>query len=171
MLGENIHGSGASLESADQSASVALSGVGQYSDDEQVDNSLDLDCYEDIHVGEYIVRNPSTNKKTSFVVLLAGPEHPIRKKQEHARLRKLRQEASKTGKITFDDPADEDRETTIKLVDCILGWSNANFGGQIVEFSRDAAIKLLFDKKKRWLRRQLLEGLDTTDLFIKGCAV
>lgn len=135
-----------------------------------VDLALDLADFEDVQVGAYVVKNPKTLKKTDFVVFLAGPEHPIRKKQEHARVRKLRQEAAKTGRVQFDDPADEDRENTMKLVDCILGWDNATFGGESIEFSRDAAYKLLFNPKLRWLRNQLIEGLDTTDVFIKGCA-
>lgn len=161
MGGENIGGSGF----GDSVALVAALGVEQQNPD-----SLDLADFEDIQVGKYFVKNPQTLKKTEFFVLLAGPEHPIRKKQEHSRLRKLRQEAAKTGRVQFDDPADEDRENTLKLVDCILGWGNANFGGQVLEYSKDAAHKLMFDPKKRWLRNQLIEGLDATDLFIKGCA-
>lgn len=170
MENDSLQGSNNQSGAAGQPGSVALSIVDGYRDEMIADDFLDLDDFEDSHVGEYAIKNPETGKKTNFVVLLAGPEHPIRKKQEHSRLRKLRQEAAKTGKIQFDDPADEDRETTMKLVDCILGWSNARIGGQFVEFSKDAAYKLLFDRKKRWLRKQLIEALDSSDLFIKGCA-
>lgn len=134
-----------------------------------VDDVFDIDAFEDISMGEYVVKCPETDRATSLVIILAGPEHPLRKKKQFARIRKLRAGAAKTGKLQLDDPADEDEDTTREIAGYILGWRGLVRGGESVPFSQEEALKLMLDKKRRWLRDQVKVALDERELFIKTC--
>lgn len=132
-------------------------------------DQFDIDNFEDVGTGTYAVKHPATGRATPLVLTLAGPEHPKRKKAQFQRVRKLRNQAAKTGKIDFDDPQDEDENTTMEIAGYILGWEGLVAGGKNVEFSPEEAIKLMRDPKRRWLRDQVKAALDERELFIKTC--
>lgn len=147
----------------------AAAKTGAVSSPEESVDVFDIDDFEDVNTGELVIKHPETGRPTGLVLILAGPEHPIRKKKKFQRLRDLRKEASKTGKVKFDDPAEEDDQTTMDIAECILGWRGMVKGGVVVPFTYEAAVRAMRDPKRRWLRAQAKEGLEETELFIKAC--
>jgi hypothetical protein len=144
------------------SSSVALTGAAS--------DVFDLDSFEDVGTGEYVVKHPETGAPTPLVLILAGPEHPSRKKKRFNRIRKARAAAAKTGKIQFDDPADEEEATPLDVAECIVGWRGMVRSGHQVPYSFEEALRIMRDPKKRWLLNQARVALDETELFIKTCA-
>lgn len=132
-------------------------------------DAFDVDQWEETATAEYVVKHPKTGEATPLVLILAGPEHPLRKKKAFDRIRHLRKEAAKTGKLKFDDPADEEHEETAFIASCILGWTGLVRSGIPVEYSSAAAAELVTPKSKRWLRDQVKVAMDENEAFIKVC--
>ena len=119
---------------------------------------------EDVPTGELRVRN-ADGAPTAWVITLAGPEHPERKRRLFARQRRLRAAMVKTGKLPSSDPEDDDLEAVDELVACTLGWT-----GSTLPYSADAARKLYADSKRRWLRDQVAAALEERSLFTRNSA-
>ena len=119
---------------------------------------------EDVPTGELRVRN-ADGGPTAWVITLAGPEHPERKRRLFARQRRLRATMVKTGKLPSSDPEDDDAEAVDELVACTLGWV-----GSVLPYSPDAARKLYADSKRRWLRDQVSQALEERSLFTLSSA-
>jgi hypothetical protein len=131
--------------------------------------SLDLDGFEDMPTGQLTIINPKTKEPTSSHIVLASPEHEIRKRLDLKRTRQLRAEFSATGKMPSSDPLEDIEDETEYLIATTLSW-NLTQAGQPLEFSADMARKLYTDPKRQWLRAQALEGLRKTELFIQTSA-
>lgn len=129
---------------------------------------FDISAYEDVQTGTVIIRDPLTNAPTPLAIELAGPEHPKRRKDDFNRARRLRQDIMKTGKVQLDDPEEEELAKTEKLADYTIGWT---VNGQAMPFSREAALALYSDPKRRWLRSQVATALDERERFIKRSAI
>lgn len=119
---------------------------------------------EDVLTGTLRVRD-ADGAPTSWVLTLAGPEHPDRKRRLFARQRRLRASLAKTGKIPTSDPEDDDLESVDELVACTLGWE-----GSALPYSAEAARRLYADSKRRWLRDQVATALDERALFMRSSA-
>ena len=119
---------------------------------------------EDVLTGTLRVRT-ATGASTSWVITLAGPEHPERKRRLFARQRRMRALLAKTGKLPTSDPEDDDAEQLDDLVACTLGWE-----GAAVPYSPQAARTLYADTKRRWLRDQVSAALDERELFTRSSA-
>ena len=96
----------------------------------QPTETLDLDQFEDVPTGTLVLKNPATGAPTAATVDLYGPEHPVRKKIQMDRARKLRASFQRTGKIEVSDPLDDLDDQTDFLVACTSGWSGLTQGGQ-----------------------------------------
>ena len=131
---------------------------------------FDLSAVAERTDGVHIVKHPVTGVATSARISIAGPEHPVRKAAVFARMRARRAELMNTGVLKVPDPADDDLDQTAFIAACTLGWSRLAIDGQSLQFSVDAPIKLYGDTRFRWLRDQVLEGLDKRDAFIGACA-
>lgn len=129
-----------------------------------------IDDYEDSLTGEYILKDPKTDAPTEVVLILAGPEHPLRKARAHKRLRKMRNDVAKGGKIKFDDPAEEEEDEKDFLASIILGWNKMPTRKGNIDYSPTAARDLMHDPKRAWMREQVLKALDERDSFIDSCA-
>lgn len=130
---------------------------------------LDLDQVETLQTAVLHIVHPVTAKPTGATVIVAGPEHPDRKRLVHLAMRQHREEFERTGKIGM--PPDEHEAQTLGLViGCTLGWSGMSQGGQPLEFSADACKALFNDPRRAWLRDQVKAGLDQKDLFIGSSA-
>ncbi len=132
--------------------------------------AFDVDSIEEVSTGELVVKHPQTGEPTTLVLVLAGPEHPLRKKKAFDRIRHLRKESAKAGKIKFDDPADEEQDEKAYVSSCILGWKGLIRGGVEVAYSPSAACELIYPSAKRWLRDQVKVALDERENFIQTCA-
>lgn len=132
----------------------------------QLAQTLDLDQFEDVQTGTVALKNPATGAPTAATVDLVGPEHPIRKKIQMDRARKLRAAFQRTGKIEVTDPLDDIDDETDFLVSCTVGWAGLTQGGQPLVFSADAARTLYTDPKRQWVRAQVKKALDEAERFI-----
>lgn len=129
--------------------------------------TFDLDSFEDISAGDYVVKHPETNQPTPIVVTLAGPEHPQRKKIAFAHQRRLRKVLQQTGKLQLADPEEEEADEVDMLVSCTLGWKGISVGGKPLAHSAENARMIYSDPKRRWLRDQLKAALNEREHFIK----
>jgi hypothetical protein len=120
---------------------------------------------EEVHSGELRVKNPLTGEATGMVIVLAGPEHPDRKRRIFTRTRRMRAAWQKTGKMPVTDPEEDAAEELDDLVACTLGWR-----GAVVPYSADAARTLYADSKRRWLREQVKQALGEAELFTRSSA-
>lgn len=131
---------------------------------------LDLDSLVQNTSADMVVKHPLTGAPTVARFTLAGPEHPARKSAVFARMRQRRAELQRTGTLTVPDPEQDEEDETALLAACTLGWRGLAAGGQPLEFSAAAAVKLYADPKFRWLRDQVKAALDQRELFIAGSA-
>jgi hypothetical protein len=128
---------------------------------------FDVGDYEDQPAGEVVIKNPMTGEPTSLVVLLAGPEHPIRKRTMFERQRQMRRQFQKTGKLQLGDPVEDEEVETAMLADFTLGWRGFVLAGGDYAFSRANALAVYANPKMRWLRDQVKTALDERESFIK----
>jgi hypothetical protein len=126
---------------------------------------FDWNLYEDTDRADIRIKSPDTLALTSLVVTLAGPQHPDRKRITLARMRRMRQAFSKTGKMPTQEPEDDESEAVDLLVACTLGWTGAP-----VPFSPTEARRLYTDPKRQWLREQLQAALDERERFTQRSA-
>lgn len=135
-----------------------------------MDQTLDIGAFEDLPAGEYRVRNPQTGAPTAAVIMLAGPEHPLRKKAQFDRQRRIRTALATTGKMPVTSPEESEAEETDLLVEATIGWRGLRSGGQDLAHSKEAARQLFTDPKRQWLRAQVRDALDQRELFIGASA-
>jgi hypothetical protein len=119
---------------------------------------------EDVSTGTLRVRDEA-GAPTSWVITLAGPEHPDRKRRLHARQRRLRAVLSKTGKLPMSDPEDDEADELDDLVACTLGWE-----GAAVAYSPQAVRSLYADSRLGWLRAQVKMALEERERFMRTSA-
>lgn len=128
---------------------------------------FNLSEFQDTESADVVIKHPATGAPTEAVVTVAGPEHPKRKQIVFDRQRKLRRHLTKTGKLEFTDPAEEEVEETDLLAICTLGWKGIAVDGKEVPYTRENAAKLYADPALRWFRAQVKAALDERELFIK----
>lgn len=131
---------------------------------------FNLSDFQDAETAEVVIKHPATGAPTDAVVTIAGPEHPKRKAIVFDKQRKLRRQLTKTGKLEFTDPVEEEVEETTLLAACTLGWKGIAVGGKEIPFSQAEAEKLYADPALRWFRAQVKTALDERELFIKPSA-
>jgi hypothetical protein len=129
-----------------------------------------IDDFTDVTTTEYVLKNPKTGQPTDIVLTLAGPEHPLRKKRQFERIRRMRKEMQRVGKLTLADPAEEEQDEGEFLADCILGWNKMPTKSGDVAYSKEAATKLMGDSERRWLRDQVKQAAEEREAFIASCA-
>lgn len=129
-----------------------------------------IDDFSDVTTTEYTLKNPKTGQPTDIVLTLAGPEHPLRKKRQFERIRRMRKEMQRVGKLTLADPAEEEQDEAEFLADCILGWNKMPRKGGDLPYSKEAAQQLMNDSERRWLRDQVKSAVEEREAFIASCA-
>lgn len=132
--------------------------------DTKPDLVFDLDSYEDVESAEIVIKTPD-GAPTAFIITLAGPEHPVRRRIDFDRQRRLRAGLQKTGQLQLGTPEDDFEDETDQLAACTLGWR-----GGSVEFSAAAARALYDNPKRRWIREQVKAGLAERERFIRRSA-
>lgn len=102
---------------------------------------------------------------------IAGPTHPKRKSILLANQRRLQHQLQKTGKVTLDDPAEQELQARDNLVSFTLGWSGfTDDKGKEVPFSAEAARELYENDEYSWLVDQLNAALNEKERFMQRCA-
>ena len=132
------------------------------------DDGFCIDDFTDIASADFEVKHPVTEAPSGIIMQLAGPEHPLRKKMQFARVRKMRNATAKAGMLKLPDPADEEDYETDFLAACILGWNKMPTATGNVAYSPQAARDLMADPKRRWLRNQVKAGVEEREAFIAG---
>ena len=129
---------------------------------------MDLAKIKEVQTSEYELLHPTDRTKLGVIFTLAGPEHPTRRNLTTSWARDLRKRVNRTGKVTLDDPeTDYERETDF-LVGCVLGWRGLTMDGAEVPYNAEAARRIFTDHDYAWLRRQVQEALNQTELFISS---
>lgn len=129
------------------------------------DDLEDFD-FEDTETADYTVKNPITGEPTKLVLVLAGPEHPERKKRKFEQQRRMRAMAQATNELPIQDPAEEEEEGREDVLANILGWK-----GRSEPFSRDACEAYVGGPRRRWLLHQVASALRRRELFIKRSVI
>lgn len=102
---------------------------------------------------------------------IAGPTHPKRKSILLANQRRLQHQLQKTGKVTLDDPAEQELQARDNLVSFTLGWSGfTDEKGKDVPFSPEAARELYENDEYSWLVDQLNAALNEKERFMQRSA-
>lgn len=102
---------------------------------------------------------------------LVGPTHPKRKSILLANQRRLQHQLQKTGKVTLDDPAEQELQARDNLVSFTLGWSGfTDEKGKEVTFSPEAARELYENDEYSWLVDQLNNALGEKERFMQRSA-
>ena len=134
-----------------------------------ITDGFDIDQLEDIQEAEVQLKRGS--EPLPIWVRLAGPEHPKRKGFMFAKQRRMRQSLSKTGKIEFQDPAEDEAEEIELLATCVLGWRNVVRAGKPLECNRANVEALLSDPKRAWFRRSVKAAFEDAEAFIVASAI
>ncbi len=101
----------------------------------------------------------------------AGPTHPKRKSILLANQRRLQHQLQKTGKVTLDDPAEQEMQARDNLVSFTLGWSGfTDEKGKEVPFSPETARELYESDDYSWLVEQLNNALNEKERFMQRFA-
>lgn len=129
---------------------------------------FDLSTLEDITEAEVQLKRDS--QLLPIWVTLAGPEHTKRKTFLFNKQRRLRQQLAKTGKIEFQDPAEDEADEAELLAACVLGWRGVLWKGQPVECTRANVLAYLNDPKRAWFRRAVKAAFDDNEAFIAASA-
>jgi hypothetical protein len=83
----------------------------------------------------------------------------------------LQHQLQKTGKVTLDDPAEQELQARDNLVSFTLGWSGfTDEKGKEVPFSPEAARELYENDEYSWLVDQLNAALNEKERFMQRSA-
>jgi len=108
---------------------------------------------------------------TGVTFELAGPTHPQRKQLAMQAQRRIQAQLQKTGKVTLDDPVEQDQQGKEDLAAFTLGWNGfADEAGQPVPFSQQKALELYSNDDYAWLVDQLKAALNEKERFMKRSA-
>jgi hypothetical protein len=126
--------------------------------------------FDSVTSADVCIKRPDNGEPTDIVIQLAGPEHPERKRWEHAFSLRMRALIARNGnQMPQIDPRDEEFDNIEMLAVCTLGWT-APEGSGMPEYSRAAAQALYSDPKRQWLRKQVAAAMSNADRFIQRSA-
>jgi hypothetical protein len=129
--------------------------------------------------GELVIKHPKTLEPTGWTWTFYGPGHAttieLSNRVAGAASKKAaaRRQAQANGRKWKEDEESFD-QIRVENVDNIAtrtkGFSPIKLDGQLIEFSADAARRLLLDRKKGWLLGQITEYLRDEANFIQPSA-
>lgn len=131
---------------------------------------FDLSTIVEQQTAEVELLHPVTRIPLGAIILVAGPEHPKRKKLNFDVQRKLRAAFARKGKFEASDPEDDEAESIATLAALTLGWKGMARDGKELPYSPEAAQQLYADPNLAWLRIQVRQALDDRENFIGGSA-
>src|SRR5262245_25886737 len=129
---------------------------------------LDLSTMDAQDEGVLVIKHPKTFEPTGWTWTFYGPGHPVTIELSNrfagAALKKAaaRRQAQANGKKWKEDEQNLDQiraENVDNLVLRTKGFTPIKLDGQMIEFSADAAKRLLLDRRKGWLLEQIAEYL------------
>jgi hypothetical protein len=129
---------------------------------------FDLATLEDITEAEVQLKRDT--QLLPIWVTMAGPEHPKRKAFLFAKQRRMRQQLAKTGKVEFQDPAEDETDELELLTACVLSWRGVVLNGKALECTKANVMAVLGDPKRAWFRRAVKAAFDDNEAFIAASA-
>lgn len=139
---------------------------------------FDLDEHVTATVGRLTITTPS-GVPTTWVWDMAGPGHDVtiaqRNRQANERLAEERaQQFAQVNGRKYKPPvrtADEERQRTAKmLAERVLNFTPVKLQGEVVNFSPEAALRILLDPKLGWVFDQVLQYLIDERAFTQSSA-
>jgi hypothetical protein len=140
---------------------------------------FDLSAVDAQDEGKLVIKHPKTLEPTGWTWTFYGPGHAttieLSNRVAGAALKKAaaRRQAQANGKKWKEDEESLDQirvENVDNIVTRTKGFSPIKLDGQLIEFSADAARRLLLDRKKGWLLEQITEYLRDEANFIQPSA-
>jgi hypothetical protein len=140
---------------------------------------FDLSAVDAQDEGKLVIKHPKTLEPTGWTWTFYGPGHAttieLSNRVAGAALKKAaaRRQAQANGKKWKEDEESLDQirvENVDNIVKRTKGFSPIKLDGQLIEFSADAARRLLLDRKKGWLLEQITEYLRDEANFIQPSA-
>jgi hypothetical protein len=129
--------------------------------------------------GELVIKHPKTLEPTTWSWTFYGPGHAtttaLANRVAGAALKKAaaKRQAQANGKKWKEDEESLDQirvENIDNIVTRTKGFTPIKLDGQLIEFSADAAKRLLLDRRKGWLLEQITEYLRDEANFIQPSA-
>jgi hypothetical protein len=145
---------------------------------EQMDD-FDLSAVDAQDEGELVIKHPKTLEPTGWTWTFYGPGHAttieLSNRVAGAALKKAaaKRQAQANGKKWKEDEESFDQirvENVENIVTRTKGFTPIKLDSQLIEFSADAARRLLLDRKKGWLLEQVTEYLRDEANFIQPSA-
>lgn len=143
------------------------------------EKDFDLGDLDALDEAELAIKHPSTGEVTTWVWTFYGPGHPktveIANKVSRDALRDLaaQKQARVNGKKWKEEEQSVDQlrnENVDAIVARTKTFTPVKIGVETIEFSPEAAKKLLLDRKKGWLFAQAMEFLKEDESFIRPSA-
>jgi hypothetical protein len=140
---------------------------------------FDLSAVDAQDEAELAIRHPKTLKPTGWVWTFYGPGHAVTTELSNrvasAALKKAaaRRQAQINGKKWKEDEESLEQlraEQVDGIVTRTKSFSPIKFGDETIQFSPDAARKLLLDRRKGWLLEQISDYLRDEANFIQPSA-
>lgn len=128
--------------------------------------------------------HPKTGEGLRSFLILAGPEHPVRKRLELEKDRQMRRQINKKGVLELDEPEEDRKKAVDYLVACTLGWYSLDddvppgqppkrvealdvgLGDAPTPYSAGAARQIYTTPRLGWIKQQARDGLNKQDVFI-----
>lgn len=130
-------------------------------------DAFDLDTVTSVTEAGLPIVHPLTGKPTGAVLVLAGPEHPLRRRAAFEQSRRLRAQLQAAGDQDLSMEQLHELDTEL-LVAATLGWQGLRRGGRELPYSPEACRSLYVDPQLTWLRAQVKDAQDRRALFIKA---
>jgi hypothetical protein len=136
----------------------------------------DLDAGDE---GELVIRHPKTLEPTGWIWTFYGPGHPVTislsNRVAGAALKKAaaRRQAQVNGRKWKEDKENLDQlraENVDNIVARTKGFTPTRLNGELIEYSPDAAKRLLLERKRGWLLEQISDYLQDEANFIQPSA-
>jgi len=142
-------------------------------------SDFDLSAVDAQDEGDLVIKHPITLEPTGWIWTFYGPGHPatieLANRVAGAALKKAaaRRQAQANGRKWKEDEQSLDQVRAENVDNIVLrtkGFTPIKLDGQMIEFSADAAKRLLLDRKKGWLLAQIVEHLGDEANFIQPSA-
>lgn len=142
-------------------------------------DDFDLGTLRAVDEAELVIKNPKTQKPTTWIWTFYGPGHPktvvvadrvSREFLAEAREKEQARVNGKKWKADEEDVGDVRAKNIRNIVDRIKTFSPVKLNGKLIEFSPDAARELLLDPSLSWLYSQVSEYLREDASFIPPSA-
>lgn len=105
---------------------------------------------------------------TDTVIILAGPEHDVRRRMFRDRRARALASVERNGRLTMGSLEEQESDELEEIVASTLGWRELlDDEGNPIPYSADAARKLYEDREYTWIREQVKEFLGQRANFIR----